>query len=623
MFKWIAWVFNEICRMVDDLLDAAGWLIGGLVYLLKLLVPAKKPPVKKERVNESSRFSSGEQDQIDLISYSGLEENKSYLEIGDTFVRTLFISGYPFVANTGWLNMLINFNHNIDISYHIEQVNPLLALPKLNRKITELESRKRAMLKGGKMIGSELTDPLESAIELKDKIQRGQEKLFQVSIYMTITANSLEELNKITTVLETVMASRLFYIKTATFRQLEGLQSILPRAENQLNQKRNLDSSSAALTFPFVSSELVQESGILYGINKSNNSLVIIDRFLLHNANSIIFAHSGSGKSYTAKVEILRQLMQGTKVIVIDPEREYKQLAASVNGTYIKLSAKSKEKINPFDFLTSSNSRENNLSEHIQDLTEIISLMVGGLSSQEKAVVDKAIIQTYKEHGYRLHNPYKTKGKQKNYPLLKDFYRVLKNLKQKNLCHRLELFVSGSLSSVFDSQTNIALDNRLIIFDIKDLQESLRPVMMLIISNFVENQVKISTQKRILVIDEGWMLLQHEESARFLSGLVRRARKYYLGVTIISQQANDFLSKEYGRAIASQSSLRILMRQDTTTIKKVAEEFKLSEYEEHFLLTCDRGEALIIAGQNHVAVKIVASEKEHPLLTTDPNEIYL
>src|SRR5581483_4830281 len=250
------------------------------------------------------------------------------------------------------------------------------------------------------IVDSNLTDPLESAMELRDKIQRGQEKLFQISIYMTITADSLEELNKITTMLENVMSTKIFYIKIATFQQLEGLQSTLPRAENQLNQRRNLDSSSAALTFPFVSSELVHESGMLYGINKSNNSLVIVDRFSLNNANSIIFAQSGSGKSYTAKVEILRQLMQGTKVIVIDPEREYQQLAKSVNGTYIKLSAKSKEKINPFDFLVSSYTDENDLSEHIQDLTEIISLMVGGLDAEEKAVVDKAIIQTYKDKGY-------------------------------------------------------------------------------------------------------------------------------------------------------------------------------------------------------------------------------
>jgi type IV secretory pathway VirB4 component len=592
----------------------------------------KRRTSKKEVLKKSLQFNFGEQDQIDLISYSGLKEESSYLEMGDKFVRTLFISGYPYVASTGWLNMLINFNHNVDVSYHIEQVDPLLALPKLNRKITELESTKRTMLKAGKVIGSEITDPLESAMELKDKIQRGQEKLFQVSIYITITADSVADLNKITTILETVMSTRLFYIKTATFQQLEGLQSTLPRGENLLSQKRNLDSSSAALTFPFVSSELVQESGILYGINKSNNSLVIIDRFSLNNANSIIFAQSGSGKSYTAKVEILRQLMQGTKVIVIDPEREYKQLAASVSGTYIKLSAKSKEKINPFDFSLSGKGGENDLAEHIQDLTEIISLMVGGLSGEEKAIIDKAILQTYKDCGWSLHSSYVPKinkdkrgrkPKTKSYPLLKDFYKTLKDMKQKDLCNRLEKFVKGSLSTVFDSQTNIEMENRLVIFDIKDLNESLRQIMMLVVANFVHSQVKSKPCKRTLVIDEGWMLLQHEESARFLSGLVRRARKYYLGVTIISQQANDFLSQEYGRAIASQSSLRILMKQDTTTIKKVSSEFNLSEYEQRFLLTCDKGEALIIADQNHVALKVVASEKEHPLLTTDPKEIYL
>ncbi len=587
-----------------------------------------KPVDKKKRKlmkatppKKAVNFYFGEQDQVDLISYSGLREESSHLQIGDRFIRTLFISGYPYVASTGWLSMLINFNHNIDVAYHIEQVDPLLALPKLNRKITELESTKRNMLKDGKVIGSEITDPLESAMELKDKILRGQEKLFQVSIYMTISAESLVELQKLTTLLETVMSTRLFYIKTATFQQVEGLQSILPRGENLLDQKRNLDSSSAALTFPFVSSELVQESGILYGINRSNNSLVIIDRFSLTNANSIIFAQSGSGKSYTAKVEILRQLMQGTRVIVVDPEREYKQLAASVEGTYIQLSSKSKEKINPFDFSTTTVTGENGLSEHIQDLTEIISLMVGGLSSEEKAVTDKAIIQTYKEFAFTLNGNTKPTKKQE-FPLLKDFFKTLKKLKQKDLCDRLERFVKGSLSSVFDSQTNIELGNRLVVFDIKDLNESLRPIMMLTIANFVNSQVKSHPQKRILVIDEGWILLQQEESARFISGLVRRARKYYLGVMIISQQANDFLSSEYGRAIASQSSLRVLMKQDTTTIKKVAEEFHLSGYEQHFLLTCDRGEALIIADQNHVALKVVASEKEHPLLTTDPREIY-
>lgn len=572
------------------------------------LTRAKAWKSRRDSRPKELALSYGEQDPMDTISYAGLEEQISYLLIDDVYVRTLFISGYPFVASSGWLNSLINFNHNADISYHLNSVDANQALPKLHRKITELESTKRAMMRVGKIIGSEITDPLESAIELRDKIQRGQEKLFQVSIYVTITAESLADLNKNTKLLETALSARLFYSKVARYQQLEGLQSILPRGEDILNQKRNLDSSSVALTFPFMSSELVQESGILYGVNKSNNSLVILDRFSLNNANSIVFAQSGSGKSYATKVEILRQLMQGTKVIVIDPEREYKLLSKSVSGTYIKLSTKSKQKINPLD-LTTTVHNKTELAEHTQDLTEVISLMAEGLSPREKAAVDKAILKIYRQA-------------KKTSPVLEDLYNELHKLDQIKLCERLEKYISGSLAEVFNGQTNIKLNNRLVIFDIKDLPESLRQIMMLIISNFVSNQVKAKPEKRLLVIDEGWLLLEHEESARFVSGLVRRARKYYLGVSIISQQANDFLKSDYGRAIASQSSLRILMRQDTTTIKNVVSEFHLSEYEENFLLTCEKGDALIIADQNHVAVKVVASDKEHPLITTNPAEIY-
>jgi conjugal transfer ATP-binding protein TraC len=562
---------------------------------------------RDERPKELS-FAYGEQDQLDMLSYAGLEEQVDYLCIDGVYIRTLFISGYPFVASSGWLDSLINFNHDADIAYHIHEVDALQALPKLHRKITELESTKRAMLRSGKIVGSEITDPLESAMDLRDKIQRGQEKLFQTSIYISLRAPSKSELDKVTKLLETTMSARLFYTKVARFQQLEALQSILPRGEDQLAQKRNLDSSSAALSFPFMSSELVQESGILYGVNKSNNSLVILDRFSLHNANSIVFAQSGSGKSYATKVEILRQLMQGTKVIVIDPEREYKLLTESVGGTYIKLSAKSKEKINPFDLATTFHNRSD-LSEHAQDLTEVISLMAEGLSAREKAAVDKCLLKIYKKAKTEM-------------PVLEDFYAELHNVGQLKLCERLEKYISGSLANVFNAQTNISLDNRLVIFDIKDLPESLRQIMMLIVSNFVQNQVKALPEKRLLIIDEGWMLLEHEESARFVAGLVRRARKYYLGVSIISQQANDFLKSDYGRAIASQSALRILMRQDTTTIKNVVSEFNLSEYESSFLLTCERGDALIIADQNHVAIKVVASDKEHPLITTNPAEIY-
>ena len=573
-----------------------------------ITAPARKRKQARIERQKELNITFGEQDAVDVLSYAGLEENIDYLNIDGVYMRTLYISGYPFVANSGWMDSLINFNHDTDISYHVHEVSALSALPKLHRKITELESTKRAMMRAGKIVGSEITDPLESAMELRDKIQRGQEKLFQMSIYICIRAESLEELNRITKLLEATLSARLFYSKVARYQQLEALQSILPRAEDQLAQKRNLDSSSAALTFPFMSSELVQESGILYGVNKSNNSLVILDRFSLHNANSITFAQSGAGKSYTTKVEILRQLMQGTRVIVIDPEREYKRLTESVGGTYIKLSAKSKQKINPFDLATTF-SKASDLSEHTQDLMEVIGLMAEGLTSREKAAVDKTILKIYRQ----------AKNRQ---PLLEDLYAELHKLGQLKLCEKLEKYISGSLADVFNSQTNIELDNRLVIFDIKDLPESLRQIMMLIISNFVKNQVMAKPEKRLLIIDEGWLLLEHEESARFVAGLVRRARKYYLGVSIISQQANDFLKSDYGRAIASQSALRILMRQDTTTIKGVVSEFNLSEYEQSFLLTCERGDALIVADQNHVAVQVVASDKEHPLITTNPAELY-
>ena len=563
---------------------------------------------KRREEPKKHTLDYGQQDPMDIISYAGLEEQADHLVIDGRYVRSMYISGYPFVAHSGWLNSLVNFNSNIDISYHMSQVEATQALPKLNRKITELESTKRQMIRSGKIIGPEVTDPLESAMDLRDKIQRGQEMLFQVAIYVSLSADTLEELEKLTTLLETTLSARLFFTKVSRYQQIEGLQAVLPRAEDLLEQKRNLDSSSAALTFPFMSSEMVHENGILYGVNKSNNSLVILDRFSLHNANSIVFAQSGSGKSYASKVEILRQLMQGTHVIVIDPEREYKLLSEQVGGSYVKLSTNSQQKINPFDVSGDTNSKRD-LNEHIQDLTEIVSLMVEGLSPKEKAALDKALISLYKNN----------KDKK---PLLKDLYHELRLLNQTKLTERMERFVTGSLSDVFNNQSNVSLDNKLVVFDIKDMPDSLRQLMVLIISHFVQNEVKINPRKRLLVIDEGWLLLEHEESARFIAGLVRRARKYYLGVSIISQQANDFLRNDYGRAIASQSALRILMRQDTTTIKNVTSEFNLSEYEESFLLTSDKGDALIIADQNHAAVRVVASKEEHPLITTNPQELY-
>ncbi len=564
----------------------------------------------KNKGEETHIVCLGQQDQLNFISYAGLEEQTDYLVIDGQYFRTLYVSGYPYVAHCGWLDSLINFNRNIDIAFHLEDVDSTAALPKLQRKITELESTKRGMIKAGRIVGSDITDPLESAIDLRDKIQRGQEKLFQMSIYICLQSDSIVGLNKVTKLLETALGSRLFFIKVARYRQLEGLQSVLARGEDILRQKRNLDSSSAALGFPFISSELVQEDGILYGVNKNNSSLVMLDRFSLNNANSITFAQSGSGKSYASKIEILRHLMLGTDVIVIDPEREYQKLTESVNGSLIELSATSKQHINPFD-LSSTTSDRTKLTEHIQYLTEIISLMLGEISAREAAVIDKTILITFNKN-----------AKKKLQVTMQDFYESLIEEGELKLAERLEKYVSGSLEQVFNRTTDISLNNRLVVFDIKDLPDSIRQIMMIMIANYVWSKVKDEPKKRLLVIDEGWLLLEHEQSARFISSLVRRARKYYLGVSIISQQANDFLNSEYGKAIASQSALRILMRQDSTTISKVAEEFKLSEYEQSYLLSSDRGDGLIIADLNHVALSVVASETEHPLITTDPKEVF-
>jgi len=564
---------------------------------------------KKKRSERPKQYvlPYGEQDPMDVISYASVEEQKNYLVMGDRYIRTLFISGYPYEAELNWLDSLINFNHNADISFHIEQVDGNEALRKLKRKITELESTRQSKLKTNSFVGPDVEDPLVSAKELFAAIKRGQEKLFQVSIYVAITSESLEGLEDVTKMLMSTLSARLFYVKPAAYQQLEGLQSILPRGENALAQKRNLNSSTTALAFPFMSSELVQEGGILYGVNQSNKSLVILDRYKLQNANSIMFATSGAGKSYTTKVEILRQLTQGTKVIVIDPEREYERLTEQVGGTYIRLSAKSEQKINPFDTSSTARGKED-IAEHIQDLTEVISLMVGGLDEEEKAAVDKAIIAIYEEATSKP-------------PLLADFYTKLHDLGQHKLCLRLEKYTKGSLTDILDSHTNIELENRLVVFDIKDLSESLRPVMMMIIANFVQNKVKSNPEKRLLVIDEGWLLLEHEQSARFVAGLTRRARKYYLAVAVISQQVSDFLENKYGRAIASQSALRILLKQESTSIELVADAFGLSEYERGYLRKAGVGDALIIADENHVAVHVVAAEEEDPIITTDPKAI--
>lgn len=570
----------------------------------------KKPRTEQPEITKPKLLGWGNTDVMDILSYAALKEEEDYITIDGKFRRTLYISVFPRTAENGWLNSLLHFATDMDLSIHIEQSDDALALKKLQKQITAFETTRRRKERQNEAIYARDLDPLESAENLHASISRGMSKLFWVSVYVSFVADTKKELDDITELLEAELGKRAFISRVAQAQQIEGFQSTLPRAENVLAQRNDLDTVSTGLMMPFVSSELVHPNGILFGINKVNNSLVVIDRFALPNYNSITFAQSGSGKSYSSKVEILRQLSQGTDVIIIDPEREYENLAKSVNGTYIRLNPRSGQKINPFDTASTATTRDE-LSDHIQTLTELLALMAGELSDMEEALLDKAIIKIYEKAGA------------KKTPKLGDLFEELKKAKDADkLRARLEKYLNGSLAGMFDCDTNINLNNRLVVFDIKDVPSTkMRQLTMMVIANYVENVVKKKRKKRMLVIDEGWMLLEHEETARFAAGLYSRARKYWLGVSMISQQIEDFMRSHHGKKIASQSALRILMRQDTTSIKSVASEFNLSDRERDYILTCGVGDALIIADKQHISLHITASKREHPLITTDPREV--
>ena len=542
------------------------------------------------------------------LGYESLVEEVDHLKINEIYASTLFVRSYPLAADASCLADLINFDSDIDISYHIEPVNNLFALEQLNRKITELESQKRSCLGSGKILTPQITDPLESALDLRAKLLRNQETLLQLSIYVAAFAKDREELAAIEQRLKNLLAGRLFIAEVAKWQQLPAWESCLPLGLSNLKEaRRNFDSSSLALTFPFRSPELIEEGGVLYGLNKANNSLLMIDRFALPNANSVIFAQSGAGKSYTMKLEMLRYFLKGVKIIVIDPENEYQALCQALGGNHLEISKDSQQSLNPLQISVADSQKQKILREKLPALTQIIELMVEGLNADQKAALDKALLAIYQES---------------DQPLLGDLQKILKKQGESQLCSRLEKFVSGSLSEVFARPTNINLDNPLTVFNIQKVDESLRPLIMMIIANFVNEQVLNKPAKRLLVIDEAWLLLQHRAAKEFVNALVRRARKYYLGVALVSQQVGDFYEDKQASALISQASLRILLRQDSTQIGVVSEQLGLSEYEQKFLLTCAKGEALIIADNQHAVARILASDSEHPLITTDPREVY-
>ena len=584
----------------------------------------KKPEKNKEpeaQMNEPVfQLGKGMVSIQDIIAPPAIEVDFDYLKIGNKYFRTLFIAGYPRFVSANWLAPLINFDHSLEIAMYIYPIEGKGVLDNLRRKIAEMEAEIQTDVERGRLINPSTQAKLEDACSLQEQLVKGAERFFQFGLYITIPADSLEELNKVTKEVTSTLGSLLIIAKHATLQMEDGFKTTVPTCIDKLMITRNMDTTSLATTFPFTSSELTANEGILYGINEHNDSLIIFDRFSLENANSCLFAKSGSGKSYLVKLETLRSLMFGTEIIVIDPEAEYKALAEAVGGEYITFGFQSQSKINPFDLSAVYQEGENELGLKILSLHSLFKVIMGQLSSSEEAILDRALVLTYKMKGI-TNDP----ATQKNEPpLMEDLYKTLIGMEEaqaKGLAERIEKFVRGSFVGIFDQHSNVDIKNPFTVFSTKELEESLRPIAMFIILDYIWTKIKKEMKQRILVVDEAWYLMKYPDSANFLYSIAKRARKYYLGLTTITQDVEDFLTGDYGKAILTNSSIQVLMKQSPAAIDKVAQVFYLSEGEKQLLLSANIGEGIFFAGPNHVAIRVVASPEEHELITTRPEEL--
>lgn len=557
---------------------------------------------------------------LDAIAPASYVISPNYLQINELYVRTMFVYAYPRYLNSNWMSPVVNFDVVMDISMHIAPLDSKLFITQMRKQQGKLESSRQIEQEKGFVRNPELDTAIGDIDTLREELQTGQQRIFKTGIYFTLYAKKLDDLNTLTDQIESALGGLLVNTKQSIFQMEQGLNSTLPYGLDQLNITKNLDTNSLSTTFPFVSSTLTSNEGILYGINRHNNSLILFDRFKLENANMVVFAKSGAGKSYTVKLEALRSLMLGTDVIVIDPENEYKALANAVGGSYFEMSLNSEKRINPFDLpkATADETGDIVLRTAVADLTGLIAIMVGGLSPEESAILDKAIYETYAlrdiTSDIRTHtNPS---------PLLQDLRNVLQNMSgAQSLVQRLTKYTDGSFAGLFNQPTNFELDRGFVGFSIRNLEEQLRPVGMYMILNYVWSKIRSELRKRILIIDEVWILMQYEDSARYIYSLAKRARKYYLGLTTISQDVEDVLSSQQGRAVLNNSSLQVLLKQSPTAVEKLTEVFNLTEGEKFLLLESNVGEGLFFAGTNHVAIQIVASYTEDQIITTDPAQL--
>lgn len=575
---------------------------------------------QQRQMEQIQQFSRGLVTIQDIIAPEAIEVDFTYQKINSTYTRTLFVAGYPRTVPANWLSPLINYPHQLSTSMFIFPMDSGEILDNLKRKITEMEAELTADIRSGKITNINTEVKLNDARVIREQLAKGAERFYQFGLYVTINAESKELLDKITKNIQSTLGSLLIVSKKATLQMDEGFKTTLPMGEDKLLITRNMDTTSLATTFPFTSSELTMETGIMYGINEHNDSLVIFDRFKMENANMLIFAKSGAGKSYTVKLEILRQLMFDAEVIVLDPEHEYEDLAKKVNGAYINFTFGGETKINPFDLSNLYEEGENELGQKIIALHGLLKVMLGEMSPQQEALLDRALVSAYKAKGITPDPATQTNPP----PLMEDLYKVLIGMENEmadDLSARLEKYITGSFRGIFDQASNIDIDNQFTVFSVKEMEEELRPVAMYIILDFVWTRIKKNLKKRILVIDEAWYFMKHPDSASFIHAMAKRARKYYLGITTITQDVEDFLRNDYGKAIVSNASIQFLMKQSTASIPALAQTFYLSEGERQLLVSADVGEGIFFAGQSHVALRVVASDEEHHVITTDPEEM--
>ncbi|MBN1779138.1 MAG: ATP-binding protein [Candidatus Buchananbacteria bacterium] len=591
-----------------------------------VLVDAKEKKEKqtlqreKRVLEEEKVFRQGVVSIKDLIAPSAMEVTPTFIKLGQKFVRTIFVIEYPRYISVGWFAPIINLSSQIDISMFFYPIKAEIILKQLRNKVGALEAQMMADREKSAPRDPVRETALRDIEKLRDDLTQGTEHFFQFGLYITMYANSKEELDNLTQDIEALLGSRLVFSKTVLYQAEQGFNSTLPLGNDELMVGFNMNSSPIASSFPFVSSDLTSDNGILYGINRHNNSLILFDRFSLQNANTVVFATSGAGKSYTIKLEVLRTMMLGTDIIVIDPEREYKHLCDAVGGTYINISLSSESKINPFDLPRAVGDQRpaDIIRGAVITLKGLVRLMIGKLTHQEDSIVDRALLETYAKKDITANSDLAKVEP----PIMQDFQEILNGMEgAADLALRLKKYTQGTFAGLINHPTNVDMKNQLVVFSVRDLEDELRPIAIYTIVNYIWNVVRSELKKRILIIDEAWWLMQNEDSAKFMYALVKRCRKYYLGVTTITQDVNDFLLSPYGQAIVNNSALQLLMHQSSAAIDLIQKTFLLTEGEKYLLLECGVGEGIFFAGDKHAAIKVVASYTEDQLITSDPKQL--